>query len=97
MFIPGKPFHPNLMFGVRLEPTLVKHLSGARLKGRLLASPRNIRLGWKGLPRTNTLAYYESVNYSRKFFKALAPGVDVIKLFTVVIYLHYMVMPGNTN
>ncbi len=26
--------------------------------GRLLAIPTNIRLGWKGLPRTNTLAYY---------------------------------------
>jgi len=25
----------------------------------LLASPTNIRLGWKGLPRTNTLAYFE--------------------------------------
>jgi hypothetical protein len=25
---------------------------------RLLASPRNIRLGWKGLPGINTLAYY---------------------------------------
>jgi hypothetical protein len=29
--------------------------SGAPLKGR----PTNIRLGWKGLPGTNTLAYYE--------------------------------------
>jgi hypothetical protein len=27
---------------------------------RLLASPTNIRLGWKGLPGTNTLAYYEN-------------------------------------
>ena len=26
---------------------------------RLLASPTNIRLGWKGFPRTNALAYYE--------------------------------------
>ncbi len=29
-------------------------------KGRLLASPTNIRLDWKGLPRANTLAYYEN-------------------------------------
>jgi len=28
--------------------------------GRLLASPTNIRLGWKGLPRTNTLVYYKN-------------------------------------
>jgi hypothetical protein len=31
-------------------------LSGAQLWGRLLASPTNIRLGWKGLPETNTQA-----------------------------------------
>jgi hypothetical protein len=30
--------------------------------------PANTRLGWKGLPGTNTLAYYknQSVNYGRK-------------------------------
>jgi hypothetical protein len=28
--------------------------------GRLLALPANIRLGWKGLPETNTLTYYEN-------------------------------------
>jgi hypothetical protein len=28
--------------------------------GRLLALPTNIRLGWKGLPGTSTLAYYEN-------------------------------------
>jgi hypothetical protein len=36
-----------------------KHFSGAPLSCRLLASPTNIRLGLKGLPWTNTLAYYE--------------------------------------
>jgi hypothetical protein len=40
------------------EGTQVKQLSGTPLKGRLLASPTNTRLGWKGLPGTNTLAYY---------------------------------------
>jgi hypothetical protein len=34
--------------------THVKHLSGAPLKGRLLALPTNNRLGWKGLPGENT-------------------------------------------
>jgi hypothetical protein len=33
-----------------LKLTREKHLSGAKLYGRLLASPTNIRLGWKGLP-----------------------------------------------
>jgi hypothetical protein len=37
----------------------VKHLSDGPLKGRLLALLINIRLGWKGLPGTNALAYYE--------------------------------------
>jgi hypothetical protein len=35
----------------------VLYLSDASLLGRLLPSPGNIRLGWKGLPGTNTLAY----------------------------------------
>ncbi len=34
-------------------------LAGAPLLGRLLDLPANIRLGWKGLPGTNALAYYE--------------------------------------
>ncbi len=33
--------------------------SGDPLKVRLQALPKNIRLGWKGLLRTNALAYYE--------------------------------------
>jgi hypothetical protein len=36
------------------------NLSGDPLYGRLLAFPTNIRLDWKGLPGTNTLAYYEN-------------------------------------
>jgi hypothetical protein len=38
-----------------------EHIKGSSLKGRLLALPTNIRLGWKGLPGTNTLAYYENL------------------------------------
>jgi hypothetical protein len=45
---------------VRPEPTSVNDLSDAPLYGRLLASFTNIRLSWKSLPRTNTLAYYEN-------------------------------------
>jgi len=39
----------------------------------LLALPTNTRLGWKGLPGTNTLAYYKSVNYGRNKFYDTAP------------------------
>jgi hypothetical protein len=37
----------------------VEHLKGVSL-GRALTLPANIRLGWKGLPETTTLAYYEN-------------------------------------
>jgi hypothetical protein len=37
----------------------VKHLKGASLE-RALASSPDIRLGYKGLPGTNTLAYYKN-------------------------------------
>jgi hypothetical protein len=46
---------------VRPAPNQVKHLSllsGAPIKGKILASPTNITLGWKVLPRTSTLAYH---------------------------------------
>jgi hypothetical protein len=43
-----------LCLWVRLEATLVKRISGASLYGRFLAL-----FGWKGLPGTNALAYYE--------------------------------------
>jgi hypothetical protein len=51
----GKPFQGILR--VRTVPTPVKPLSGDPLGGRLMALPTSIRLGWKGLPGTNTLAY----------------------------------------
>ena len=37
----------------------VEHLKGVSL-GSALALVANIRLGWKGLPETNTIAYYEN-------------------------------------
>jgi hypothetical protein len=65
----------------------VKHLSGAPLYGRPLALPTNNRLGWKGLPRTNTLAYCENQsNTAVKSFVGLIPGGIVIKLCTAVSY-----------
>jgi hypothetical protein len=47
--------------------------------------PAIIRLGWKGLPGTNTLAYYEnSLITDRKSFITLGPGGNVIKLFSFI-------------
>jgi hypothetical protein len=48
-----------LCLQVSLEPSQVKHLSGAPLLGRLLAHPQCIRLNWEGLSGINALAYYE--------------------------------------
>jgi hypothetical protein len=58
MFVPVKPFQPSSQ--VRPMSTQVKHISGAPPKGKLVALPTNIRLGWKSLPGSNNLAYYEN-------------------------------------
>ncbi len=57
----------------------MKHLSGATLEDRLLALPESIRLGWKGLPGTNALAYYENSYVTAvKSFITLAPDLQEI-------------------
>ncbi len=48
----------------------VEHLKGASL-GKAPALPENIRLGWKGLPKTNTLAYCKN------------PSITTVKSFIV--------------
>jgi len=46
------------------------------------ALPANIRLGWKGLPGTNTLAFYEHSSIAEaNSFITLRPGPNIIKLF----------------
>jgi hypothetical protein len=63
------PLQPSLT-----EATGVKQLSGAPLKNRLLALTINIRLGWRCLPGTNTLAYCEhSSIMDTKSFTTLVP------------------------
>jgi hypothetical protein len=62
---------------VKQEPTPLKNLSGAPLEGRLLALPTNNRLGWIGLPWTNTLAYYEILKIMEKKFYNIGPRVGV--------------------
>jgi hypothetical protein len=43
---------------VKHKPRLLMNLSDASLEGWILALPTNNRLDEKGLPDTNTLAYY---------------------------------------
>ncbi len=39
---------------------IVEHLKGSSI-GQVLALETDIRPGWKGLPRTNTIAYYKNL------------------------------------
>jgi len=49
--------------------------------GRLWPYPANIRLGWKGLPGSNTLAYYENLLITAvKRFIVQAPEVFLVGL-----------------
>jgi hypothetical protein len=59
----------------------VKHKNCASL-GWALVLPPNIILGWRGLPGTNTQAYYKNPSITAvKSYIILPPGVDLIKLF----------------
>ena len=57
-FVFDKPLQPSLMFAGKFG---VRYFLSDLFKGRLLALPGNIRLGWKAcqgrLPVTNALAY----------------------------------------
>ncbi len=58
----------------------MKHLSGATL----LALPTNIRLGWKGLPGTNTPAFYKNLQIMAvKSFTVQAPDVNLAPVWRV--------------
>jgi hypothetical protein len=64
----------------------VNDISGALLYSMLPAIPSIIRQGAK-LESTNILAYFGLfVSSEEKRFTILTPGLNVIKLFTVVIY-----------
>jgi hypothetical protein len=56
---------------MRVRPLVYpfKALFSVLLLDRLLALLANFKLGWKGLPGTNTVAFYYLYNYGReKFF-----------------------------
>ncbi len=54
MFVPGKLFQPIVMLVGKARIYPIEE----PFKGRLLALHTNITLGWRGLPGTNSLAYY---------------------------------------
>ncbi len=71
MFVPGKLFRPSIMFAGKAKslPKLM-HLSGAQLYLTLL---KNIRLGLKGLPGTNTIAIVKFLILLTKKFYNIGP------------------------
>jgi hypothetical protein len=67
VFVHGTPFQPSLMFAGKARA----YPSDAPFR-----YSTNIRLGWKGVPGTNTLAYYKNLYLTAvKSFITLAPGV----------------------
>ena len=77
MFVPGKPFQPNLMFVSKaINYPRVKHLSNAPLLGKLHALPTNNRLGWKVLQWTNTSLLQKVATYDRKKFYNIVTRTD---------------------
>ncbi len=77
----------------RPEPTQLEHLSDASFLGKLLMFTANVRLDWKVIASTNTLADLASSTVTKeKYFITMTPGPNVIKLFNAVIYRHFMVI-----
>jgi hypothetical protein len=75
------------MFVSQTGAYLSKAPEVALLQGRLLALPLNIRLGWKGLTGTHTVAYYGHLLFTDvKTFITLGPGPNVTKLLVSRIY-----------
>ncbi len=46
---------------------------------------KNIRLGWKGLPGTNTLTYYNYCKLRLQFFMIMGLGDKVFKAYLFVV------------
>ncbi len=71
------------------------HQKGALL-GQTPALPTNIRLGWKGLSGTNTLAYYEKPKITCiKSFIILAPDV-ILNLNFCPNYFSFFIWVKNS-
>ncbi len=60
MLVPGKSFQPSLMFLGEARSLPESGTPERSLTQVGMALPTNIRLVWKGVPGTNTLAYYEN-------------------------------------
>ncbi len=62
----------------------MEYLSDASFLGKLLVFPANVRLDWKVIASTNTLAYLASSTVMKEnFFITLTPGATVVFVVTV--------------
>jgi hypothetical protein len=59
MFVIGKQFQSSLLFVGKARSLSQSGASEGSSIGQAPFLPTNIRLSWKGLPGTNTLAYNE--------------------------------------
>ncbi len=64
MFFTSTPCQPSPIFATNAKCCL----SGAPILGQALALLTNIRLGWKGLPVTNTPVYFGHRRREKKSF-----------------------------
>jgi len=72
----GKSLQPNVMLVDKIGAYSSEVPVRFSIWNRLMALPTNIRLAWKILPRTNTIAYNAKIlNYGQKSFIILAPGL----------------------
>ncbi len=85
MFAAGKTFQKSIVFARKAGAYPIETPFRALIQGRLLALPTNNKLGWKCLPGTNALAYYEYLTAVISFM-IQAKGANVVKLFTSVSY-----------
>ncbi len=60
MFATAIYFHPSITFASKTGAYQRVALMGLYSNGRFLAFPANIRLEWKWMAVTNTLAYYDT-------------------------------------
>ncbi len=61
MFVSGKLFQPSPMIATKARAYLSETPIRCSTLGWLHALTTNIRLGWKSLPWTFVLAYYENL------------------------------------
>ncbi len=80
--------HSKLEYLVLGQPFTGENLSSASFLSRLPALPANIRLGRKGLPGTNTLAYWTRSLVTKEFSKFSQHSLSKGSLVCIMISQH---------